>query len=291
MSSSCHRTDESVSRDGRSAVRGAPSARRRGSALTTTAAVLLAAVLGFPPAAAAQGVDGGEFTAPDTAADSVGWAGTADFGLTVTSGNSETTTVSASARITRRFVLHTLGLSTSYLRTTDEGAEVANRGDLGASYRYFPSRGFYLTARAAGSFNEPAGLELRLAPGAGAGVVVAEGEGYQLSAEAGASWIRDQFVDETTTTSIFYGLAESFSLRVSETTSLEQELRYNPRADDLSDYLLHAEATLTTRITEAIGIRLRVIDDYDATPFEGAPEEEPAEKNDLTLITGLSVQW
>lgn len=264
-------------------------APRPGAAAVLTA--LLLALAAVPAAASAQDFAEGGFSSQDASEEDLGWSGTADFGLTVTSGNSETTSLSLGARAEREFERQSLRFSASYLRTTEEGEEVANRGEIGTNYRYFPSPRFYLTARGSGSFNEPAGLDLRLGPGVGAGYVVAEGESYQLSAETGANWIRDAFVDGTTTTSFYYALAQSFSLQLSETTSLEQGLRYNPKADDFSDYLLHGEATLTTRISDSIGLRLTLIDDFDATPFQGAPGEEAAEKNDLTFITGVSFQW
>lgn len=238
-----------------------------------------------------QGLPEGEFSAQEAAEEELGWGGTADFGLTVTSGNSETTTLSLGARVTRDFARQRLSFSGSYLRTTEEGEEVAHRGELTSLYRYFPNARFYLTARSSGSFNEPAGLDLRLSPGAGVGYLVAQGESFQLSAEAGANWIRDAFVDGTRTTAFYYAMAESFSLQLSETTTFEQELRYNPRAGDLSDYLIHGEATLTTQITDALGLRLTLIDDFDATPFQGGPDQPPASKNDLTFIAGVSVQW
>lgn len=265
--------------------------RVRASRPAVAVFVALLATTAPPDAAHAQDLPDGGFGGQEAAEEELGWSGTADFGFTLTSGNSETTTLSFGARATRDFVRQRLSFSASYLRTTEEGEEVANRGELASSYRYFPNARFYLTARGAGSFNEPAGLDLRLSPGAAAGYVLAEGESFQLTTEAGASWIRDAFIDGTRTTSFYYALAESFSLRLSETTTLEQELRYNPRASDLSDYLLHGEATLTTQITDALGLRLTLIDDFDATPFQGGPDSPPAEKNDLTFIAGVSLQW
>lgn len=267
------------------------SAHRAATRLSALACVAALALAADPGPAAAQDLPDGDFSSPQASEEELGWGGTADFGFTVTSGNSETTNLSLAARATREFTRQRLTLSGNYLRTTEQGEEVANRGQLGASYRYFPNERFYLTGRTTGSFNEPAGLELRLSPGLGAGYVLARGGSYQLSTEGGATWIRDAFVDGTSTTSFYYALAESFTLEVSENTTLDQELRYNPRAGDLSDYLLHAEATLTTQITDAIGLRVRVVDDYDATPFQGAPGEPPAEKNDLTFVTGVSFQW
>lgn len=263
-------------------------ARRCRDRLASTGTALLALLLAAgaaPGSAQAQEPDAGQ------SGEELGWSGTADFGLTVTSGNSETTSLSLGADATREFARQRLAFSANYLRTTEDGEEVANRGEARAGYRYFPGDRFFVTARTSASFNEPAGLDLRLSPGAGAGYVVVRGQGYQLSAEGGATWIRDAFVDGTTRSSFYYALAESFSLDLSETTRIEQELRYNPKADDLSDYLLHAEATLTTQITEAIGMRVTVIDDYDATPFQGGAGEPAAEKNDFTLITGVSVRW
>lgn len=265
--------------------RGAPL---RSAALVVSALLLAAAARPAPLGAQDVGPAGGGFSGET---EELGWSGSADFGLTVTSGNSETTSLAVGADATREFARHTLSLSGNYLRTTENGEEVANRGELSASYRYFPNERFYFTARSAGSFNGPAGLDLRLAPGAGVGYVLAEGEDYQLSAEAGANWIRDAFVDGTSASSVYYAVAEAFSLQLSETTALRQELRYNSNAEDVSDYLLHGEATLTTRITGGIGLRVTVIEDFDATPFQGGPAGEAAEKNDLTLITGVSFQW
>ena len=45
----------------------------------------------------------------------------------------------------------------------------------------------------------------------------------------------------------------------------------------------------TNQFTSAAGVT--VIDDYDATPFQGGPGEAAAEKNDFTFITGVSFQW
>lgn len=274
--------------------RGAKRPSRRPAPSPGPAARTAAAAFFLLPAAApaaAQDLPEGGFTEPGATEEDLGWGGTADFGLTVTSGNSETTNLSIGARATRVFLRHRISFSGTYLRTTEDGEEVANRGELATSYRYYPDRRFYFTTRTSGSFNEPAGLELRLAPGAGAGYLLAEGDNYQLSAEAGATWIRDSFVDGSTANSFYYALAQSFSLNVNETTTLEQGLRYNPKADDLSDYLLHGEVTLTTRITDAVALRLTFIDDFDATPFEGAPGEPAAEKNDITFITGVSFSW
>lgn len=266
-----------------------PSRRR----LPVTAALIAALASGIAaPAPAASDPPDPDLPDPSPSSpDSLGWSGTADLGFTLTSGNSETTSLSLGTSVTREFRHQHLGFSGSYLRSTDDGEETANRGEAGIQYRYFPGPRFYFTARGSGGFNEPAGLDLRLAPGAGAGYVLARGDAYELTAEAGANWIRDEFTDGTSETSVFFSAGQSFSLDLTETTSLTQELRYRPNSSDLSDYLLHAEATLTAQVTGGVGLRVTFIDDFDSTPFSGGPDTPPAEENDLTFITGVNVAW
>lgn len=219
------------------------------------------------------------------------WTGSADFGLTVTEGNSESLSFSIGARTSRRFESQRLGGSLSYVRTTQDGEETADQGALEASYDYFPTDRVFLASVFRVEFNDPAGLSRRLAPGLGVGYTLVDGDEATLSVQGGGNWIQDRFVDESEVDAVYVAFRQSLELSVNETTRLDQELRFNPRASDFSDYLLHGEVTLTTRISDLIGVRVSLRDDYDSTPFPGAPGEPAREENDLTLITGLSFQF
>lgn len=255
------------------------------------AIVLLTLCAGTPlaPPAAAQDParSAAEREAPE---DTLGWSGNADFGLTVTRGNSETTNLSLGARVARRFPAHRLGFSTSFLQATEEGEQIASRGEAKLEYDYFPGPRNFLYARTTASFNEEAGLDLRVGPGLGSGYTLVDSEKVTLSARGGASWIREEFADGTSTGAAYFAASQSLELTLSETSTVSQEVRYNPRAEDLSDYLLHAEASLTTMISGSIGLRVSAVEQFDSTPFEN-PDGEDAEKHDLTLITGVTYSF
>lgn len=220
-----------------------------------------------------------------------GWSGSADFGLTFTEGNSETTTVSAGVQAAREWRLHRLGLSGSVLRTTDEGEEVANRGNAALRYDYSPGERFFLFHKSEISYNTPADLDLRVSPTAGAGYTVARTGRVTLSVDGGGSWIRDEFTDGSSSSAFHFTAGENLELTISDNTDLVQEVRYSPKAEDLSDYLLHAEVALTTMISGAVGLRVKAIEDFDSTPFQGTAGGEEVEEHDFTLVTGVTVKF
>lgn len=275
-----------LARRGRSLLAG-----RAPAALRLTACLLLSAGLVFPASAAAQsatpseaagsGQEGGEEQEGP-------WSGNADLGVTVTEGNSETMSVSLGFRADREVETQKLSFAASYLRTTEEGEQIASRGEAGVKYDYFPNDRFFFYGRTAAATNEPAGLDLRLSPGAGVGYVFVDSERITLAGETGGNWIREDFVAGSATTSVFFSAAQRLDVEINERTTLSEEVRYNPNASEFSDYLLHAEVTLATMISQAIGLRVTAIDDFDATPFQGGEGREAAEKNDFTLITGVT---
>lgn len=222
--------------------------------------------------------------------DETGWRGSVDLGFTLTEGNSETTTLSLAGLTVWRGQRSRLTLDASFLRATDEGEETANKGGLSGQYDWFPGERFFLFGRAAGSFNEPAGLDLRLSPAVGVGYQLVQAERHELTVRGGGSWIRDEFTDGTSEEAVHVLLAESYHWRLSESSDLEQSVVYEPKAEELGDYLLTAQVSLSAMITEAVGLKVSVKDEFDSEPFDPATGE-PAEENDLTVVTGLTLSF
>lgn len=217
--------------------------------------------------------------------------GDATFGLTVTEGNSETLSLNFAGRIAYEMRQHTWSLSGQVLRTRDGDQLRANRGSLLTRYDYEPSDRFFLGSQFRASYNRPAGIARRLAPGLGLGYDVLRGEFTRLSVDVGMNWVGERFTDDTRESSLYFNLEQEFRLRVNETTDLEQRLAYSPRPDDLGDYLVHASLALTTRVWRFLGIKTQISDDYDSTPFVDPDTGEARSRNDLTFITGLNVSF
>ena len=267
----------------RGAIHVAPRAALAGT-------VALALAVAGPTDAHAQ--EAPTATEPGFAAeDEEGWRGSADLGFTLTEGNSETTTLSVAGLVVWRYDRSRWTASTSFLRATDEGEETANRGDAAVQYDWFPSERFFFFGRGAASFNEPAGLDLRLSPAAGAGYQLIESERHEVTVRGGGSWIRDEFTDGSSDQAVHVLLAQAYHWAISETADLEQSVVYEPKAEEIGDYLLTAQLSVSAMITEALGLKVSVKDEFDSEPFDPAAGEEPVEENDLTLVTGLTFRF
>lgn len=220
----------------------------------------------------------------------LGWSGSADLGFTLTEGNSETSSLSVAANLTRQLAAQKWSLSGSFLRSTSDGEETANKGSATGQYDFFPDDRFFVFGKVRGGFNRPAGIDLRLQPSAGAGHVALRSGSVELSVQGGLSYIVETFQNDSTSAAAFGTFGQELAVDVNERTSLSQSLTYSPRAEDPGDYLLHAELAFSTFFVEPVGLKITVIDEFDSSPFVDE-EGEAREKNDVTLITGLTVRF
>lgn len=297
---------------GRRAVRGdpvrtacadrGPDRAARGSASASAAAALLSAVgcltavLSPAPAHAQSGPGEPDplEEAPGFAVQEeaeTGWAGNVDLGFTLTQGNSETTNLSAGTRVAYRLERHRWRLDGSFVRATSEGEETADQGTAELMYDYFPGPRFFFFAKNEVGFDRPAGRDLRLAPGAGAGYLLVSTDRVELSTQAGVEWTRDLFVDGTTRTAARASVAESFTWQVADDTDVSQSLQYRPDLGAPGDFLLAGEVALSTMITEALGLQVTFRDRFDSDPFVDPDTGEAREKNDVTLVTGITFRF
>lgn len=286
-----------MSREARTRASEAPGTARSRAARATRAAALIlsgaaALLLTLPAPSAAQGPSemGAEGFQVQASDEDLGWGGNADLGFTLTEGNSETTSLSASGRADYRLRRMRWTLDGNFVRVTSEGDETANRGDAELMYDFFPSGRFFIFGKMAAGFNDPAGLDLRLSPGAGVGYQILSGGALDLSVEAGGEWARDAFTDGTVDNSARAAATETFAWKISESADLEQSVTYRPDVEDPGDFLLESRLALTTMITDALGLKVTLRDEFDSEPFDPA-DEEPREKNDLTFVTGITYRF
>lgn len=272
----------------RRAAAGAVARRLSGIA----AAVLVSLAVGAPAISAQTASDLGSdgFREQEDDPD-LGWRGSADLGFTLTDGNSETTSLSLGGELDYRLARQRWAFNGSYVRASTDGEETANKGDAELMYEYFPGPRFFFFGKAGAGFNAPAGLDLRLAPGAGVGYRVVDRERLTVSVETGGEWTRDEFEDGTSDEAVRLSAAESASWDLSETTSVVQAVTYRPEAAQLDDFLLDGRISVTTRIVEGLGLKVTFRDQYDSEPFVDPDTGEQRAKNDITFVTGLTYQF
>jgi len=132
--------------------------------------------------------------------------------------------------------------------------------------------------------DDVADVTYRLTVGPGLGGYLVKNDRTALSVEAGPSYLWEEVADVRDD---YWAIrfAERLDQMVGKGGKVWQSAEYLPKADDFDDYLLNTEVGAEAPMTERLGLRLVLQDKYDSTP---APEQE---KNDVSLVSGLTLKW
>ncbi len=220
------------------------------------------------------------------------WSVLGDFGFTSTSGNSDISTFSyglyADYYIDREQKRNRLSLTGSAIYSKDQGNETANRGDLALRYDYRPGDAFFIYAILFGSYNKPAGLDQKIAPGVGVGYRFINTDRVTLDGSVGPSYIRDRFVDGSTRQAWYGTFGQAFKLTVNDKTDLVQSFAVVPSDQNT---LVHFDLGLVTELWKFLTLNVSFVDDFDSNPFTDPVTGIQAEKNDITFVAGVGVKF
>jgi putative salt-induced outer membrane protein YdiY len=220
-------------------------------------------LLGHPGSAVAQDEEEGPR----------GWYGNANFGFSLTAGNSETTNLGLSFDIYDELATALWSISATYILATTEGEETANKLDSRLRYDYTGLGRFFVYGLLYGGFNRQAGLDALVAPSAGVGYTLLETEATRFSLSAGGAVRNESFQNDSTNTEFSLVGGQNFSLTIDDDTNLTQSFAYVPNTSQFSDYLLRADLSFTTMFTDLLGWTLNLIYDYRNQPFVDATGE------------------
>ncbi len=130
--------------------------------------------------------------------------------------------------------------------------------------------------------DDMASIDYRATLGPGLGVYVVKSDQRELSLEAGPSYVWEK-VDGISNDYLALRFAQRYTCQVLPNAKLVQSLDYLPEAEDFDNYLLTAEVGVEAAMSERLGLRVVVKNQYDNRPAAGA------ERNDLSVIAGLSL--
>lgn len=212
-----------------------------------------------------------------------------NIGLSLTEGNSDTRVVNA-ALLTEgeRPQLGSIraGLEANYGEARVNGVyekTVENARGFANARKTLTERTF-ASADVSALHDDVARIAYRVMVGPGAGAYVIKDDRTSLSAEIGLSYVwekqagvRDDF--------LAVRFAETFSHQLSATAKIWQSVEVIPQFEDFSVFLLKAEIGVEAAINTRLSLRVTVRDQYDSDP---APDTE---KNDVSLIAGVSLRW
>lgn len=209
------------------------------------------------------------------------WKGSLALNGLLTTGNSETEQLGFNAELSKRWENDrlTLGAQYSYGKqgdpNTNDDITTIDYGMALAKYDHFLTKKLYLYGSLKLERDGVAELDIRVNPSAGVGYQWFEGPTFNLSTEAGPSWVYEEF--STTGSRTFFGprLAYAVDWTPIHRLKLFHKLEYLPSFEDLAgDYLLSTDAGARLTVWKELFAELRYEFRYDSTPAPGRKDTD-----------------
>jgi putative salt-induced outer membrane protein YdiY len=212
-----------------------------------------------------------------------GWTSSVGLGFTATSGNSEITNLALTFQAVKEMTRAKWSTNANVALATTEGDETANNGGVKTQYDIFQTDRLFYFGKFGAEYDKFAELDLRTSPGAGVGYILVKDEKSTLSASLGANVVTDFFSDDTDETRGTLSTFEEWSYQLSPNASLYQNFNIQNNFEEFDDYLINAELSLSTKVSDQLTLKASLLDKYDSKPFSDA-----LKNNDLTFITSLN---
>lgn len=216
------------------------------------------------------------------------WSMKSDLGLSFIRGNAETSTISASSEVEHRSGGHTWRLRGEYRRSTADSSVSVDRGRLRLQYRHRWGDRSHYSIRMQGSYNRPAGLELRMSPATSVGYQVVDGDRLTVSMSGGGRLIRDRFVDGTGDRGLYLSASQELTYALADGTELHQLLDVTPNTGDPDDLLYTGEVRLVTDVTDEVALEVSVEDEFESQPFVDPETGRPRSQHEVSFFTELT---
>jgi putative salt-induced outer membrane protein len=212
------------------------------------------------------------------------WESAVTFGVTLTSGNSDTLLATSTFATHRNNPTNEwmFGADASYGENNAvKSAEILH--GFGQYNHLFTERWFgYL--RADGLHDGISDVRYRVTLSPGAGYYFIKTKATFLAGEAGPGVVFEK-LDGENKTYLTPRLAERFEHKMDDHTRIWQNLEFLPQADKPDNFLVNAEVGVEAALTKKLSLRTVVDDTYANIPAPGR------KNNDVKLISGLAYKF
>jgi putative salt-induced outer membrane protein len=214
------------------------------------------------------------------------WSGSADFGIALTKGNSDTTNLALGLALTRD-TLHdktSIYAASIYNRDSTSGITrtVANAIRFGLRYDRDINRQWFGYGFTDLERNGLQDLDFRWVIGGGGGYHAIRNDRTRLDLLGGLALNREYFKGPANNrTSAEAQVGQTLSHRFNSRLSLKEQLFVFPNLTDGGEYRINFDTSLVTDVTRRVGWQLTLSDRYLSNPPSGLKQ------NDLLLTTGI----
>jgi putative salt-induced outer membrane protein YdiY len=216
----------------------------------------------------------------------VKWTGTVTIGGLIARGNTETDSLNALGHAERRTFNDRIILDGGYIFGTQKvpgGSWHETANDLygSAEYDYFFSKKFYGYGNIRADHDTIAGIDLRLAPGVGAGYQWFEKPSFNFNTEGGAGWLYRQYAHDGEDSAASARAAYHLKVKFNDKVSGFHDFEYLPGLNNINNYFFDTDAGIRATVTGHFFTEFSVYYQYDSRP---APGKGP---NDIRFILGV----
>ncbi|MDH4231130.1 MAG: DUF481 domain-containing protein [Nitrospirota bacterium] len=213
------------------------------------------------------------------------WKGSVTLGANAKTGNTSSSGISLGAEATRRGIDDRISFRFLFNYAKEDGV-MTTRNTYGAlKYDYFFTKAFfgYLSIELLNDkFKD---LSLRAIVGPGAGYQIWEDPVKTLSAEAGLSFVSDDFREADDNQYLSGRFAGIFSYRLWDAVSFSEHLIVYPNLDHIGRYKLRNEAGVSSALGAGWALKLTNIFEHDSHP----PRD--VRKNDNSWLLGMQYSF
>ncbi len=216
-----------------------------------------------------------------------GWAGGANLGLALASGNSDTLSVSTGMNLNRATLNDKLSLYSTTVYSKDNAASVVTANAIQGGLRYDRNITKKMFAFVGSDFeyNDLQNLNIRAVPNGGLGWHAINSPSTVLDLFGGLSYTYESYGTGLTNNIFAPSIGEELSHKISANTVFTEKAFFFPYVTGglLGDYRFAFDAGLSTKISKWLSWQTTLSDRYVSNPLPGT------KGNDLLLSTGLGL--
>lgn len=218
------------------------------------------------------------------------WRALFTAGASVSSGNSESTTINLSGEAVRASTTDKLSLNGRALYVNKDDVESEKRLSAGGHYQRDLTERIFGFGQLDALRDEPANLSSRWSAGGGLGYHVIRRDDLTFDVSGGVGYTRERYLvpeikdglSRDRYSNIEVLLAEESTHKFSENTTFRQKLTILPNVRNRDQYRAVFDAGLSVAMTQRLSLTATVSHRYDNDPGPGL------KRGDTLFITGIS---
>jgi putative salt-induced outer membrane protein len=217
-----------------------------------------------------------------------GFTGDASFGLSTTSGNSDTMSLSFTFNANTKIDNTKKWLNKGgYLKAEQDGNDTADNLVFLSRLEWTHSDKFYSYYEVGYLKDKFKDYDYRITPSAGLGYVLFDNGIKSLKFTGGLSEVMISYKSINSTDS--YGaltVGNEFKWKISNSADFAQNLKITSDISDFNKYFLVFNMDLSVAINKTWGVKLAFTDNYDNEPVS-----DTVKKNDTVFIAGITYKF